>query len=419
MFKLIHPLWKKLPQSLRRKALFTASSLLAPHAASRVVSPENPVMVVGLLRTASGFGEGARLCYEALVDLGYDTRGIDLSGGILMQERSAPEFSFRSVGSTENAGTMIVHINPPVLSLALLSMGRRLLSGKRLIGHWAWELPVVPDDWLPCLPMVHEIWLPSEFSASVVRAVTDVPIRVVPHTIRVPELTPGAIDRLGLPPDVFLALTMFDMTSGFTRKNPIAAVRAFRLAFGDDPECLLVVKVNQADKHPRGMLELEDAVSGARNVRIVTGTLSRSDRWALMKRADVVLSLHRSEGFGLVPAEAMLLGKPVIATGWSGNLEFMNDRNSVLVSWAPAPAIDPQFRYHAPDVTWADPSVEDAAQGLVKLKTDEQFYRRIAEAAYSDSRERLSLEAYHKAVAPALPQPKTQPQAGPGSQGNR
>jgi glycosyltransferase involved in cell wall biosynthesis len=404
VLKLIHTLWKKIPYRLRRKALFSVASRFAPRALPLTGPPENPVLIAGLLCTATGIGESARLCYDALTALGYDTRGIDLSGGILMQEPNVSEFTFRDGRSLNHSGTIIVHVNPPVLSLALLSMWYYLDSGMRVIGYWAWELPVVPEDWMPCLRLVHEIWVPSSFTALALRSVTDLPIHVVPHPVRIPKSPPSECITYDLSSDAFVVLTMFDMSSGFERKNPIAAIKAFREAFGDDPECLLVIKVSEADNYPRGMLQIREAVGDARNVSIVTETLSHSERWALIKRANVVLSLHRSEGFGLVLAEAMLLGKPVVATGWSGNMDFMNHNNSVPVLWKPVPPTDPQFRYHVPDVTWAEPSIKDAAQNLVKLKLDKQFYQRVAEAAYSDSQNRFSLDAYRRVIAPLLPQ---------------
>ena len=130
-----------------------------------------------------------------------------------------------------------------------------------------------------------------------------------------------------------IVLNVFHLGSAFSRKNPLAAIAAFRKAFGDAPDRVLAIKVidNGAQWARR---ELDTAIAGAGNIRLIEGMLPEADMAGLMAAADIVISLHRSEGFGLVPAQAMALGKPVIATAWSGNLDFMNKNNSALVSYS-------------------------------------------------------------------------------------
>ncbi len=400
---LLYSHWKKLPQGLRRRALFAVASRIAPRPRLSDPPAANPIVVAGFLGTASGMGESARLCYDALTALGYDTRGVDLSGGILRQDLNLPEYRFRCGRSAGDTGTMILHVNPPVISLALLSLGRALVVRKRLIAYWAWELPDIPADWLPCFRFVHEIWVPSNFTAEALSRVTDLPILVVPHPVRLPDLDRNVPKPLGLPAGVFVVLTMFNMSSGFTRKNPVAAVKAFRRAFGSDSTCMLVIKTSESDRYPQGMAELRAAIGQSTNIRIIDEALPMAQRWALIQRADVVLSLHRAEGFGLVLAEAMLMGKPVVATGWSGNMDFMNPHNSVPVPWEPVPCLDPQFTYHAPHLYWAEPSVDAAAEALQNLRTDSHYYRTIAQAALANSRAAFGLERYKEIIAPRLP----------------
>jgi len=133
VLRFIHSHWKKLPHGLRRRALFAVASRIAPRPALSDPPAANPIVVAGFLGTASGMGESARLCYDALTALGYDTRGVDLSGGILRQDLNLPEYRFPYGGSAHDTGTVILHVNPPVISLALLSMRRPLVARTRLI----------------------------------------------------------------------------------------------------------------------------------------------------------------------------------------------------------------------------------------------------------------------------------------------
>ncbi len=144
--------------------------------------------------------------------------------------------------------------------------------------------------------------------------------------------------------------------------------------------------------------ELDAAIAGAGNIRLIEGMLPAADMAGLMAAADIVISLHRSEGFGLVPAQAMALGKPVIATGWSGNLDFMNSNNSALVSYALVPVHDPEGDFKSGDQKWAEPNVDEAAEWLRRLAGDAALRARMGAAA-SDVAAQLSPKHFASAVA--------------------
>ncbi len=258
----------------------------------------------------------------------------------------------------------------------MLRAPRSLVRGRRIIGYWAWELPKVSEAWRAGLPFVHEIWALSQFTADAFRAwlPPDAPqaVRAVPIPVAVAPPRPARLDRaaFGLPDDAVVVLVSLNLASSFERKNPLAAIAAFQQAFGHRSDRLLLLKLSNPNHFADDFVRVRQAVAGAPNIRIETRTLPAAESHALTACADLVLSLHRSEGFGLVPAEAMLLGRPVVATAWSGNMDFMDENSAALVGYRLVPACDPRGVCEAPGAVWAEPNVADAARHLVRLADD-------------------------------------------------
>ena len=370
----LHRLWRALPQRARRGLLTRGSALLAP----RPDQPPPPVRpgiaVGGELDRASGLGEGARLMLHGLDALG------------------VPSWALRRGAAMPPPGVPLVfHVNAPGLPLALLRHGRALLRGRRVIGFWAWELPVVPESWRAGLPFVHEIWAPSRFTAAALDPLAPGRVRVVPHPVAMHPPAPSALGRagLGLPEDAVITLVAFNLASSFERKNPLAAIAAHRAAFGARMDRLLLLWVGNPHHFPADFARLQAATTDLPNVRIDARTLPMADAHAIMAACDIVLSLHRSEGFGLVPAEAMLLGKPVIATNWSGNLDFMDSSCAAMVQARLIPARDPRGVFEAPGAVWADPDVDEAAAHLVRLADDPALRRSLGAAARLSAQTKL------------------------------
>jgi glycosyltransferase involved in cell wall biosynthesis len=374
------------------KLLFSNRSPVAIGAAAA-----RPVCVVGLLSTPTGIGEGARLCGRALSSLGHEVLSVDISE-ILQgtKPESAPPPPLELGG-----GTVILHFNPDNLASVLTLLGRRRLRGKRIVGYWAWELPRIPEHWLPAFREVDEVWTPSRFVADAVRPFTDKPVHVVPHPVA--QGHPGQARRshFGFG-DEFVVLVMFSFASSFPRKNPLAAIEAFRRAFGASADRLLILKISDAADFPEEMQELLAAVGEAPNIRIEERRLDDRERLDLIASADAFLSPHRAEGFGLVMAEAMMAGVAVVATGWSGNMDFMDEASALLLPFRMIPASDNRSVYDSGEC-WADPDVDAAAAHLRALAADPARFaamRRTAEARVAD---RLGLDGFEAAVRRLLP----------------
>ena len=191
------------------------------------------------------------------------------------------------------------------------------------------------------MAFVDEVWTYSEFERRAVEAAVDRPVRVLNPAIPLDRVRPRPRAALGLP-DGFVFLYSFDYLSVFERKNPLAAIAAFTRAFSPGDGATLVVKGVNADSAPASRDALLAAAHGRPDIRVWHDYLDAGNQRSLIASCDVYVSLHRSEGFGLTMAEAMAAGTPVIATAYSGNLDFMDETNSFLAPYRLAPVSDPR-----------------------------------------------------------------------------
>ncbi len=255
--------------------------------------------------------------------------------------------------------------------------------GVRRVAVWYWELEEVPAAWHDRGRDVDEVWAPTRFIADALR-VLGKPVYPMLPAVRLPAFTARPKASFGLSPDRYTFLFVFDMNSRLPRKNPVSLVRAFRQAFRRDEPVELAIKVSpQGEFYADWWRELRAAAHDA-GVRLIDKNLSRDELLALMNAADAYASLHRSEGFGLTMAEAMLLGKPTIATGYSGNLDFMTPENSYLVDYERA-VIEDDTPPYPKGCVWAEPSVAHAAELLRRV------FDRPAEAREKGERARTEL----------------------------
>src|SRR5476651_941639 len=309
-------LWQRLPQTTRSQILFDVSRMVAPLPDA---NPPGgfPLAIAGLFSTASGVGEGARLAYASLEAAGYAPAAFDLSPAFGQSELQE---SAQRRALTPGDGSLIVHHNGPYLPHALWTLGRARVRGRRIIGYWAWELPRLPQGWNASFDYLHEVWVPSTFTRDAVAASTDKPVHVVPHPLPPMTVTPNMRGRLGLPADALVVLNVFHLGSAFSRKNPLAAIAAFRKAFGDAPNRVLAIKLidNGAQWARR---ELDAAIAGASNIRLVEGMLPEADMAGLMAAADIVISAAAispaMSASGSMPSTSRILLAPAIAASSS------------------------------------------------------------------------------------------------------
>jgi len=236
------------------------------------------------------------------------------------------------------------------------------LAGHYNIGYWAWELSRFPDEWKGSFDYLDEVWVPSTFVRESVGRASPLPVTCVPHSID-PDITVDpewTRENLGFSKDLFVFLFLFDFHSYLARKNPEGLMRAFKRAFGDRQDVLLLLKSSRRDFNPAGFHALEILSEGA-NVRFFDEVMSRRAVHSLISACDCYVSLHRSEGFGLTLSEAMSCAKPVIATGYSGNMDFMSERNSFPVRYRMIEIDDDHGPYKRGQM-WAAPDIDHAAE---------------------------------------------------------
>ncbi|MFB9276761.1 glycosyltransferase family 4 protein [Cohnella cellulosilytica] len=332
------------------------------------------VNLIGYARYEMGIGESCRLAAGALSEAGIPFGILNFSGGNFSRDR---DLSWRSAEIEEPLYPVnLFHINADQMPVAYAELGDDWFGGRHNIGYWHWELPEFPDEYAEGFRHLDEVWVPSAFVRDSVAKKSPVPVSVVPHGIRVE--VPEGTDRtaFGLPRRRFLFLCMYDTYSYSSRKNPSAVLKAYRLAverYG--MQAGLVIKMNNPQQAESDNLRQE--AEGLPNVRIIDRVLSRSEANALLACADCYVALHRSEGFGLPLAEAMYLGKPVIGTHWSGNVDFMDETNSGAVRCSLIRVGSHYGPYKAHQL-WAEPDLEHAVHLMWKAVYDEEWRRRIA-----------------------------------------
>jgi glycosyltransferase involved in cell wall biosynthesis len=338
-------------------------------APSAAICAAGEVSVAGLHGSELGIGMSARLQLKAFQDLGIAASALDLSGHFA----SALDSGNITPTHGKATGPIVFHLNAPEMLRALSKLRPEDLEGRYRIGYWAWELPRAPDAWAEAFKYVHEVWVPSTFVADAIKSLKPgIPVRVVHHPV--PSLEQATQrETFGFEPHHVVFAAMFDMASSVARKNPMGVISAFRLAFPEpDANARLFIKGLRSHLDPRAWAKLEAAVAGRPDIKLVDEIWPGSKVAAFIASIDVLVSLHRSEGFGLTPAEAMRAGVPVIATNWSGTRDFLSPEAAALVSADIVPANDPQGLYGGAGQVWANPDLEIAARHMRSLMDAEE-----------------------------------------------
>jgi glycosyltransferase involved in cell wall biosynthesis len=358
------------------------------------------LVLVGHPFAPIGMGEHIRCSWRAFQAAGLTLPVRDIYS---LERRSDPvleqEFGGRLVQKLSSA-INIFHINGDEVEQALAHIGPDLPPGAYNIVYPVWELSIYPQEWARQLERFDEVWATSKFVFDGISKAVSKPVFNMSQATEV-RLTSFLGRRyFGLPESSYLFLFYFDFRSWIDRKNPFAALEAFEKVCGARPrkDVRFVIKLNrpagpspwQAD-FPRFMRAIEQSKHRDRII-IIDKVLTDNEVKNLVRCCDCFVSLHRSEGYGRGLAEAMFLGKPVIATAYGGNLDFMSETNSCLVHYSLIALKEGQYPYPKGQV-WAEPDVDHAVSYMLRLLDDRDYGRTLGEIASRHIRTHFSYRA--------------------------
>lgn len=335
--------------------------------------------LIGYPRAELGMGEHVRLSAVAFHAVRFPFSICDFSAGVVARQQDDRFVAWLDAEASFKVN--VFHVNADQMEVARDTFGPDFFADRYNVGYWAWELPRFPSEWRPAIEMVDEIWAPSRFIQDSLSKVADRPVVWMPIAVQMEA--PPDLDRghFGLPKDAFVFLFTFDFSSYATRKNPRAVLEAFRRAFGRDRrDVFLVIKTMAREWHRDELESLREEMEDDPRMRLLDGVMSPREIAGLVGCCDSYVSLHRSEGFGRGMAEAMALGKPVIATNYSGNTDFMTDSTACLVDYELVPVEEDEYPHHEGQV-WADPDVDQAAAAMRGLVADPARARQMGDRA--------------------------------------
>jgi glycosyltransferase involved in cell wall biosynthesis len=318
------------------------------------------VNVAGYLDTESGMGEAARGSIRSL-----EAAGIPVALNNVVSRLRQQDLSYAGAFVTDNPHPFnLVHLNADNMGWFAAGQGRSYFRHRYTIGYWFWELSEFRDEWVPFFGFVDEVWAASEFMRQAFAARSPVPVVRMPLPIVRPDVPSLGRSHFRIPATGTVFLYMFDVSSQAERKNPFGAIEAFRRAGFERDQAVLVLKFTNAEYDREAVGRLHEESAGL-NVVLLDGYMDRAELWALLNSADCYFSPHRSEGFGLTILESMRLGKPVIATAYSGNMDFMTPDNSFPLGYRLV-TLERDYGPYMRGASWADPDLDEAAR-LMRL----------------------------------------------------
>jgi len=345
------------------------------------------VDVLGFFTSEHGVGEAARVLTSTLQSASVSVSTIDYT-----DTQSRREYVYKC-DNVSQYKVLLASINSDQLSAAHKSIKSEFFDDRYVIGQWFWELEDAPAWFASAYPLVNELWAPTHFIKTMLQA--NVPSSVHVEYVPLPVHTP-VVDasltrkRFGLD-ERFMFLFVFDFMSVMKRKNPLGLIEAFTSAFTEGEGPQLVIKGINGDKRTEEHAMLKAAVLGRSDITLIDEYFTRVETSTLISMANTYVSLHRSEGLGLTISEAMTLGVPVIATGYSGNIDFMHAGSSLLVSGSRVLVGDGAEGY-SPTASWMEPDISQAAEYMRYVYENEQDAREMGQCGQRDIVSSLTAE---------------------------
>jgi len=359
--------WKALPGAVREAPLKALCLLRAGRRQPVPAKADAPLYVIGNFQAGGGLSRSAELYAKQTQEAGTPCHCVDVTREMLQTlKKPAREGTLRSLKELKNEegeGSVVIHLNPPQFLWLLCKLGRKFFKNKHIVAHWLWELEDIPPLWKFALRFVDAVETPSTFIRTAIAQNTEKPVTVRPYVLPPPE----AVKQAHCSEGTLRCLFVFDMVS-LARKNPQAAIAAFVRAF-QPGEAELTLKILQAKANATAWQELQALAAPHPHIRLRTEWMDDAALHRLFLEHDVYLSLHRSEGYGLTIHEAMQRGLYVVATGWSGNMDFMEGERVFAVPYSLVPVKGAEaFFENVPKARWAEADIEKAAEFLKEIR---------------------------------------------------
>lgn len=371
--------------------------MLARRSERKIRPRMDGINYIGDLRADIGISEHSRLTVQTLLEARLSVAYTEIPYPVTSRTQPLPD----GLGSGAPFDLSLIDKNFSHWADALLDIPRDALLNRYRIALWAWELETFPAQYHRWFATMDEIWVGSRFTQDALARVSTVPVIRMPFALA-PTTSPTASRAaFGLPDDLFIFLFTFSATSTAARKNPFGVIEAFRRAFGTHPsQILLVIKAHHLDHADAEALRTAlRAEMSQINGRLLETHLNRTQTYNLTALCDAYISLHRAEGFGLTIAEAMALGKPVIATAYSGCTDYMTLKNSYPVTFSVRQITDEDHRFqpalsslYPPGLLWADPDIDHAAYWMQYVYQNSEAARMVGMQAKSDMQRDYSPE---------------------------
>ncbi len=376
----------------RRRGAPTAPHRRPPGREPRRYASAGGLNLIGCFRSESGLGQAARASLAAVRHLGHDFAAIDTSEEYVSRNAAPAGLDRETFGA--HGSVNLLHSNADEMLSLSQRVFRHRLAGRFTAAMWFWEPAQLPRHSLPALDLVDELWVASEYLVDVFGQYGRVPVVNVGLGVDLPRARPVDRAAFGFEDDELVFLFVYDALSSHGRKNPELVIDAFLKAFGPRFDNVrLVLKVSNLNKFPSAKARLETMAAGTPAITLIDRYFERDRVLDLMAAADVYVSLHAAEGFGLTLLEAMALGTPVIATAYSGSMDFTTPANSWLVDYR-LMATTAQTGPYPPGSVWAAPDL-DAAVALLRLAAADRSQVSVkGERARQDALAATSLPRY-------------------------
>lgn len=389
----------KLERLLRAKKHFRKANENGIRRSARVPQGVN---LVAYIRAEMGLGVAARGMASALDAARIPFNALNVEEGNYSRHTDY-SWSHKEVRRSHYDIT-VVCVNPDNSFNLRTHVPTTILGDRYVIGYWFWELPELPDDWLSEFEFTDEVWAASRFIKDAVSAKSAAPVTLIPPVVQLNQGRTFSRGQLKLPERRFLFLAMFDTNSVLYRKNPLGVVRAFKAAFrSSDTSVGLVLKFNNPDYQQPILNTLKEEIADQQNIFVIDRAMTREEVVSLISVSDCFVSLHRSEGFGLGPAEAMSLGKPAIITNWSGNTDYMTEHSSIPINYELVKLSNDYGPYKA-NQHWAEPDIEHATYWMRRITQEPELARDIGQRAQQTISSKFSPLAVGKLIQERLDQ---------------